>query len=322
MEGNFDMKKLFSIALSMLMLISCFAISVSAEEVNYAQNENASYSYAEDLTESWFNGFSDDACELLTDGNVPYGETPFESVSVQGSSKMVTIVFDLGATYPDVKTIKFCGVWDSNTFEGGNRSFSGEKTIIRVSQDGENFERNQNFNMTKENWSEDGSENGWYNFVFTFDENVAAKKIELTIWSPTYVLSLGEIQIIGGGAAPVEPAVSEEESSEEESVDEPAESTDESVAESTADESTDESVAESEAEESTEESKAEESKTESKAEESKTESKSEESKTESKTETSSSSDEDDSSMVVVIVIIIVAVVAIAVVVVIIMKKRG
>ncbi len=318
MEGNFDMKKLFSIALSMLMLISCFAISVSAEEVNYAQNENASYSYAEDLTESWFNGFSDDACELLTDGNVPYGETPFESVSVQGTSKVVTIVFDLGATYPDVKTIKFCGVWDSNTFEGGNRSFSGDDTIIRVSQDGENFERNKNFEMTKENWSEDGSENGWYNFVFTFDENVAAKKIELSFWSPTYVLSLGEIQIIGGGAAPVEPAVSEEESSEEESVDEPAESTDESVAESTADESTDESVAESEAEESTEESKAEESK----AEESKTESKAEESKTESKVDTSSDNSEDDGFPVVIIVIIIVAVVVIATVVVIIMKKRG
>ena len=319
MEGNFDMKKLFSIALSMLMLISCFAISVSAEEVNYAQNENASYSYAEDLSEAWFNGLSDDACELLTDGNVPYGETPFESVSIQGTSKVVTIVFDLGANYPDVKTIKFCGVWDSNTFNTGNRSFSGDDTIIRVSQDGENFERNKNFEMTKENWSEDGSENGWYNFVFTFDENVAAKKIELSFWSPTYVLSLGEIQIIGGGAAPVEPAVSEEESSEEavestdesvaESTDEPAESTDESVAESTA---------ESEAEESTEESKAEESK----AEESKTESKAEESKTESKVDTSSDNSEDDGFPVVIIVIIIVAVVVIATVVVIIMKKRG
>lgn len=322
MEGNFDMKKLFSIALSMLMLISCFAISVSAEEVNYAQNENASYSYAEDLTESWFNGFSDDACELLTDGNVPYGETPFESVSVQGTSKVVTIVFDLGATYPDVKTIKFCGVWDSNTFNAGNRSFSGDDTIIRVSQDGENFERNKNFEMTKENWSEDGSENGWYNFVFTFDENVAAKKIELSFWSPTYVLSLGEIQIIGGGAAPVEPAVSEEESSEEavESTDEPAESTDESVAESTADESTDESVAESEAEESTEESKAEESK----AEESKTESKSEESKTESKVDTSSDNkdDKDGPNVLVIVIVIIVVVAVIATVVIIIMKKRG
>ncbi len=217
MEGNFDMKKLISIALSLLMLISCFAISVSAAEVNYAQNENASYSYVSDAASHWFSNMSDNNCELLTDGKIPYSEVPSESVSIEGSNRIVTVVFDLGAVYSDVKTIKFCGVRDSNAFDGGNRSFSGEKTIIRVSQDGENFERNKDFEMTKENWSEDGSENGWYNFVFKFNKDVKAKKIELTFYSPTYVLVLGEIQILNYVPAPIEPEIPEESSSEEES---------------------------------------------------------------------------------------------------------
>ncbi len=313
MEGNFDMKKLFSIALSMLMLISCFAISASAEEVNYAQNENASYAYIEDVSGAWNGAMTDDACELLTDGKIPYAETPFESVSIVGSNKVVTMVFDIGAIYPDVKQVKFCGVWDSNTHQssGKNRGFSADNTIIRVSQDGVNFERNKAWNMTKENWSEDGSENGWYNFVFTFDEDVTAKAIELTFWSPVYVLSLGEIQIIGGGATPVEPESSEEEISEPEE-----ESSEEETEEPTAADSEAESEAVSEAASEAESEAASEAASEA-------EKSADESKTESKAEASSEApnDDDDGFPLVVIVIIIVAVVAVATGVVIVMKKR-
>jgi hypothetical protein len=319
------MKKLFTIALSVLMLISCFTFSVSAAEVNYAQNETTNYAYiTEDTSSSWYGNLADDLCELLNDGNIPYLETPFESVGVQGSNRLVTVVFDLGAIYPDIKSVKFCGVWDSYNHgsSGKNRSFSGEKTMIEFSEDGMTYTRNKDFEMTKENWSEDGSENGFYNFVFTFGSDVKAKAVRLTFWSPTYVMSLGEIQIIGGGADPVivtPPAV---ESSEEivESYDDTDVESEEPAASEEAP-STEESVAQSEAEVSTEESKAEESKAE---EASKEESKAEESKTESKAEESKDNTTDDKDGIspVVIVVIIVAVIAIAAVVVIIMKKKG
>ena len=295
------MKKLFTIALSVLMLISCFAISVSAAEVNYAQNDGASYAYfTESISSYWQGGLADDACELLTDGVIAYGETPFETVAVAGTSRQVSIIFDLGATYPDVKAIKFCGVADSNYFNGGNRGFCGDKALIEFSENGIDYARNKNFEMVRENCSEDGSETGFYNFTFTFDSDVKAKAVRLTIWSPVYVLSLSEIQIIGGGADPI--VDTPEESSEEEYIEDSEDTTAEESTETT------ESAAEStETAESAAESKAEESATESKVEASSTD---------------TTTDNEDGINPVVIVVIVVAVIAVAAVVVIVLKKKG
>ncbi len=308
------MKKLFTLALSLLMLVSCFAISASAAGVNVAPN--GSYTYEGEV--QFMDGKSDDLNELFIDGNAPLAETPFESVSITGTGAIVTVTFNLGACYSDITDINFLSVCDSQTANGGNRGFSGEKTIFTFSTDGVDYTRNKNFEMTG---AEIADAPTMYNYCFKFEEAVTAQYVQIMMYSPVYVLSLGEIEIIsasGEGSAPVEPESSEEESIDE-SIDESAvESTDESAVEST-DESVDESAAEStdeSADASADESTAastEESKEASKA-----------PTTSSKAPTSSSADNGDDEggiSPLVIVIIVLVVIAAAVVVVVIMKKR-
>ncbi len=302
------MKKITAILMA-LVLISSFAFVVSAEgePVNYA----ASGTYT--ITPGSESGFlssedgslyyGDDDCTILTDGVNPYYsiEEPGLGIVLIGSSSVHTITIDLGATYDDIYEITFGNVWDSYNFgyanaeDGsgkGNRGFVADKAIINLAADGVNFERNKDFDVVKENHTEDGSENGFYNFKLKFNTPVTAKAIELMIWSPAYCLSFSELEVWGYGHSIPTPEVSLEESSEEESVEE----------------SSEEAVESSEAEES-------------KAEESKTESKAEESKTESKAEESKAGDETPESSPVIFIVIGVAVVAVVAVVIVVLKKK-
>ncbi len=308
------MKKLFSIALSLLMLLSCFVFSVSAEGVNvFAADKGATYSYMEDMTEYWYGSCKDENAELLNNGVVPEMEEPFETVGIQGTNRVVTIVIDLGALYTDITSINFLCVCDSYTDKtsGANRSFSGKKTNFRFSEDGDTFTRNKNFEMERVKMDPDSAES-YYNFNFAF-KNVTARYIELTFYSPVYILSLGEIEVISasGVGTTVEEPSSEEESSEDISVESKEEPSEDVSVEPESTEAPASSDSESEAA-STEESKTEESKAET--------SKEETSKPATSSEANGGDDSDGISPVVIIVIIV-AVVAVAAVVVIVVKKK-
>lgn len=305
------MKKLFSIALSILMLLSCFAFSVSAEGVNvFAADKGATYSYMEDMTEYWYGSCKDENAELLNNGVVPEMEEPFETVGIQGTNRVVTIVIDLGALYKDITSINFLCVCDSYTDKtsGANRSFSGKKTNFRFSEDGDTFTRNKDFEMERVKMDPDSAES-YYNFNFAF-KNVTARYIELTFYSPVYILSLGEIEVISasGVGTTVEEPSSEEESSEDISVESEEEPSEDVSVEPESTEAPASSDAES---------------TDASTEESKTEASKEESKTEASPENSSQANGGDNEGIdpLVIIVIIVAVVAVAAVVVIVVKKK-
>ncbi len=312
------MKKLFSIALSLLMLISCFAISVSAAGVNVASaDKGASYIYETEV--AYLGANADDSLTVLNDGVVPESEVAGQIVSFTGTGVTVMMVIDLGAVYTDITDINFLCVCDSYGDGKSNRGFSGEDTKFRFSTNGVDFERNKDFTMERVD-RDDNDATSFYNFNFKFNAPMTAQqvKIEMTN-SGGYVLSLGEIEVIsasGEGSAPVEPESSEEEivESEDAAASEDAASTEES--EDVA------SVEESEDAASVEESK-EESKDAASKEESKEAASKDTSKDKSKAPTSSNADNGDEGGIspVVIVLIIVAVIAVAVVVIIIMKKR-
>ncbi len=316
------MKKITAILMALILMSSfAFVVSAEGEPVNYAATGTYIITPGNDTgylsSEDGSVYYGDDDCTILTDGVSPYyttttedgkviagAERPGESVVLVGSSATHIITIDLGATYDDIYEITFGNVWDSVSFgwengqDGkGNRGFVADKAIIRLAVDGVNYERNKDFDVVKDNHTEDGSENGYYDFRFKFNAPVTAKAIELTVWSTSYCLSFSELQVWGYGHSIPTPEVSLEESSEEEIV----ESSEEEIVESS-----------EEAEESKEESKAEESKEESKAEESKTESKTEESKGENN---------DSGSPAIFIIIGVVAVVAVVAVVLVVKKKK-
>lgn len=314
------MKKVFSIALSLLMLISCFALSVSAEGVNVAAAEKGA-TYVYDTEVAYLGANTDDTLTILNDGVVPEAEIAGEAVAFTGTGVTVMITFDLGAVYSDITDVNFLCVCDSYGDGKSNRGFSGENTKFSFSADGVDFTRNKDFTMEKVD-RDDTDTTSFYNFCFKFDAPVTAQYLKITMNnSGGYVLSLGEIEVIstsGEGSAPVAPESSEE--IVDDSVAE-GESTDESVAEG---ESTDESVAEGE---SVDEGESTDASADASAEASADESaaaSTEESKEASKAPTSSSTDKtDDEGGInpVVIIIIIVAVIAVAAVVVVVMKKR-
>ncbi len=311
------MKKITAILMA-LVLISSFAFVVSAEgePVNYAatgvyeindgddskflsSQDNPEINYTDPERKILIDGVSPYYTSATEDGKVVAGsERMGESIILTGSGSIHTLIIDLGATYDDIYEITLGNVWDSFTFGWelgengqGNRGFYADKTIIKFAPDGVNFEKNDEFEVVKENHTEDGSENGYYDFKFKFEKPVTAKAIQLSLRSPSYCLSFSELQVWGYGHSIPTPEVSIEESSEEESVEESSEEA---------------------AESSEEESTAEESKTESKAEESKTESKAEESKGE---------DEKDGPGIVVFIVIGVAVVAVVAVVIVVLNKK-
>jgi hypothetical protein len=310
------MKKITTILMALLLLVSSFTFVVSAEgeAVNYATNATYEYDGATTFlsSEDGSRYFGDDACTILTDGVSPFyttttedgkviagSENPGESIILAGSGAVHTFTFDLGATYDDITEITFSNVWDSVSFGWengengkGNRGFSYDKAIINISANDVGHERTKDYEIIKKNHTEDGSENGYYDITYKFNNPATAKTIQFMIFGPAYCLSFSELEIWGKGHSIPTPEAAE--SSEE-------------IIEESSDEAIDESVEES----------AEESKAESKAEESKAE----ESKAASKAENSKADDDGKDGSVLPIVIAVVAVVAVAVVVVIVIKKK-
>ena len=316
--------KIMAILMAVLVLSSAFTFVVSAEgePVNYALTGDYVITPGNDTgfleSEDGSKYYGDDLCEILKDGVSPYyttttedgqviagAERPGESVVLVGSGTVHVITFDLGATYDDIYEITFGNVWDSYTFgwangDGGqgNRGFRADKAIIKLAADGVNYEKNKDFEVVKDNHTEDGSENGYYDFRLKFNTPVTAKAIEMTIFSPTYCLSFSELEIWGYGHSIPTPEISEEESEEE-----PIE------------ESSEEVVSNTESEESEDESEAEESKEESKAEESKVES-------EEKSEAASEdNDKNEGVNPIIFVAIGAAVLVVAVIVIVVLKKK-
>ncbi len=272
------MKKILSMITVILVIVSAFTFTASAEgeRVNYALN-------AEYVIDSGGTGagaflssndgtlyYGDDLCEILNDGVNPYyselegynnQEVPGYGIVLTGSGTVHTITFDLGAIYDDIDSIVFGNVWDSYTFgyefsqeadKRGNRGFTADKAMIRLSTDGVNFERTKDYDIVKENHTSDGSENGFYNFNFKFHAPVKARALQLMIFSPAYCLSLSEIEIYGyghfveGSDVPVTPESSEEivEESSETTDEESTEATSEAVSEEAASEATSEAASE------------------------------------------------------------------------------
>lgn len=300
------MKKLSAILMAMLVLMSAFSMVASAEgePVNYALQGQYAYNGSSFLASAdGTTYYGDDALTILNDGVNPYymPEEPGLGVVLTGSAFVHVITFDLGATYDDIYELVFGNVWDSVTFgyadgeEGkGNRGFAYEKAIINVSPDGVNYERTKDYEVVLENHTEDGSENGFYDYRFKFNAPVTAKAIQMMIYSPSYCLSLSEIEIWGNGHSIPTPEVSLEESSEE-------------IVEASSEETVVSEAA---------------SKEESKADVVSEATSKENSKAESTAETSKDAGDDDKGSALPIVIgVVAAVVVIAVVVVVIKKKK-
>ncbi len=216
------MKKLLSIAFSLVLLISCFAVSASAESVNVA--EGKVYAYLTDVSTRFYSsGANDSACTLLTDGDIPTFENSIQSVSFSGSGNAVSLVIDLGAVYSDINAINFCCVGDSLTdgTAGANRGFNTDVLMIELSADGVTYTRYKDYDFDRVKINPDNANDSHYNFNFNFDDEQTAKSVRITMVSQSYILTLGEIQVMsasGVGQEPEEPS-SEEESSEEDPVD-------------------------------------------------------------------------------------------------------
>ncbi len=323
------MKKLFAILTVLLVLVSTATVTVSAEgdAINYASVGSYSTTPGHEIgylsSADYTKYYGDDQCTLLTDGVSPYyttttesgkviagAERPGESAILVGTTATHQFTFTLDKTYDDIYEITLGNVWNSFDFgwengeDGkGNRGIEYKKVIINLSTDGINYKKIKDFEIVVDNHTEDGSENGYYDYRYKFNSPVTAKYIQIIAWSPSYCFSISEIEIWGRGNA-IPDVVAPEESSEEES-EEPSE-----------EESVDEPI-----DESTEESKAEESK----VEESKVEeSKAEESKAEqSKAEESKADDNDggNGGLIIGIVAGVVIVVAAVIIVVVLKKKK-
>ncbi len=161
--------------------------------VNYALGKK--YAYSDDVLNNFNSGNEDDSCTLLTDGIVAVPETPFETVVIKGTGRIVTVILDLGATYNNIVSVNFCGVCDTygDRTLGQNRGFSGEKTMIYFSENNVDFDRNTDFVMTKEETGEES----YYNFKFNFNSPITASAVKICMYSPAYILSLSEIQVVG-----------------------------------------------------------------------------------------------------------------------------
>ena len=305
---NFDMKKLFTLALTVLMLLSCFTVTTSAADgVNvFAAEKGAIYSY--DTEVAFYNSCVDDTNTILNDGVVPDAELPGESVGFTGTGVTVMFTIDLGAFYTDITDINFLCVCDSYGDGKSNRGFSGEKTAFKFSTDGLTFERNKDFTMSRVD-IDDIETNSFYNFCFKFDAPISARYINITMNnSGGYVLSLGEVEVISASGVGEEPPVVEEPAEEEPSEEEPTEEPSEDVVASEA-ESEAASEAASEAESEAESEAASEATSEAASEAASTD------------DNSKDNEDKDGINPIVIVVIVVAVVAVAAVVVVVLKKK-
>lgn len=135
---------------------------------------------------SYLSGFSDNG-KLLTDGNVAIAETSGSTVAYMGTNMSYTLIFDLGSSKDDIKTVKFRNVKIS-----GNRGFSENKVVIAATESQNSAEPVASaYTYVKETQS--GSE--YFDFTYTLNSEAVGRYVYITMHTPGYVLSLSEIEI-------------------------------------------------------------------------------------------------------------------------------
>ncbi|MBE6648634.1 MAG: hypothetical protein E7614_03840 [Ruminococcaceae bacterium] len=149
--------------------------------VNYSNG--ISYSIPE---LKYLEGFEDNG-KLLTDGNVATVETKGTSVAYVGTEHFYTLIFDLGAVKDDIKTVKF-----RNVCVAGNRNFGAEQVVIAAAESLDSSEPIASA-YKYERVLQSGST--YFDFVYTLDSEASGRYVYITIYSPSYVLSLSEIEI-------------------------------------------------------------------------------------------------------------------------------
>lgn len=135
---------------------------------------------------SYNTGFSDSG-SLLTDGNIALSETSGVTVAYAGTNKSYTLIFDLGATRDDIKTVKF-----RNVCVSGNRNFSQDKVIIAVT-DSQNSSEPVGLAYTSTKETQSGST--YFDFTYTLNAEVSGRYVYITMHTSGYILSLSEIEI-------------------------------------------------------------------------------------------------------------------------------
>ncbi len=150
--------------------------------VNYALGNTYTVSSA-----GYVSPFSDTG-SLLTDGVVGLQETENVTVAYGGTGKTYTFVFDLGATRDDIKIIKF-----RNVAVYSNRNFGKDEVVIAAT---DTLNSSEPVNSTYTYVSEENVNSNYYDFVYTLDSEAEGRYVYITIYSPAYVLSLSEIEIL------------------------------------------------------------------------------------------------------------------------------
>ncbi|MBO7254651.1 MAG: hypothetical protein J6V36_05040 [Clostridia bacterium] len=136
---------------------------------------------------SYSSGFEDNG-KLLTDGNIALEETKGVTVNYVGTNKTYTLVFDLGGTRDDIKTVKF-----RNVRVSGNRDFNPTAVVIAATETTSSAEPTPSaYTYVKETQS--GSE--YFDFIYTLNNVATGRYIYVTMNTPQYVLSLSEIEIL------------------------------------------------------------------------------------------------------------------------------
>lgn len=162
--------------------------------VNYAKGSSYTAPAA-----SYSTGFEDNGTRL-TDGVVGLTEQSGTTVAYAGSDKTYTIVFDLGVTRDDIKTIKI-----RNVNVTGNRGFSPDRVSIAAT-DSQNSSEPVSSAYTYVKELQSGTT--YFDFVYTLNSTASGRYVFVTIHTPSYILSLSEIEIYGipqGGSSVVVP---------------------------------------------------------------------------------------------------------------------
>jgi|GEM_PF-6450367 len=136
---------------------------------------------------SYTSGFEDNG-KLLTDGNIALEETKGVTVNYVGTNKTYTLVFDLGGTRDDIKTVKF-----RNVHVSGNRDFNPTAVVIAATETTSSAEPTPTaYTYVKK--IQAGSE--YFDFTYTLNSVATGRYVYVTMNTPQYVLSLSEIEIL------------------------------------------------------------------------------------------------------------------------------
>ncbi len=153
--------------------------------VNYAKGN----SYVSSST-SYASGLSDSGT-LLTDGNVAIAELSGQTVAYVDSNSSytsVTLVFDLGSSKDDIKTVRV-----RNVKVSGNRGFSENNVVIAATESQNSSEPvASSYTCLKE--AQSGSE--YFDFTYTLNSEASGRYVYITLHTTEYVISLSEIEIL------------------------------------------------------------------------------------------------------------------------------